>query len=268
MRKNIWALVITFIAGLVLGGALVNFLKPDAHTWMLVGVMLAGGLMGGSVNYFLSKSDDPADTNVTKSLFVGVGASLLVPLFLNMLSSNLLNATRNDPTAILVFLGFCLIASISSKAFITTISEKLLREVKEAKEEATEAKEAAQEARDETAKVKSDIVPLVGKETEPDVEADGGPSDFMLELARVTLDEHETTVLRALAYHRFSLRSVWGLSKETNYSRDSLNHILERLSELGLAGAKSGKDGKPRWFITEQGRNVLTAHAMASSARG
>ena len=86
-----------------------------------ISVMIAAGALGGVVNYFLNRKNDPEGSSIGKSITVGIGAALLVPLFLNMISSNLTEMIRGSSTTpadlskILVFAGFCLIAAISSR---------------------------------------------------------------------------------------------------------------------------------------------------------
>ena len=72
------------------------------------------------------------------NILAGIGAALLMPLFLSMLSSSLLpDMLAADPKLddFLVFGGFCLLAAISARTFIQTLSDKILREVKETKKE-------------------------------------------------------------------------------------------------------------------------------------
>ncbi|MBN2443723.1 MAG: hypothetical protein JXJ04_20345 [Spirochaetales bacterium] len=107
-------------------------------------VMLLAGTFGGIINYYLESENQPKKNKrsflLRKSIFLGVGASFIVPLFLYLISSNLIKMSDLDPKEILIFLGFCLIASISSRKFIETISSRILKEVKEAKLSAAEMK--------------------------------------------------------------------------------------------------------------------------------
>src|SRR6266849_838261 len=103
---------------------------------ILIAVMLAAGMVGGLLNYYMTQSADPEHTSILKSLLAGICASFLVPLFLNMISSNLIDAIRgganasSDVSKLFVFAGFCLIAAISSSAFIRTLSDRVLAEAK------------------------------------------------------------------------------------------------------------------------------------------
>lgn len=269
MRNNVGAAVIGFAAGVIAGGLLFSRLAPNPHAWMLIGVMVAGGLLGGAVNYLLTRADDEQRASLLMSLFAGLGAALLVPLFLNMLSSDLLRESKDEPLSVLVFLGFCLIAAISSRAFISTLSDRLLRQVREATEEAREARAEAQEAKDETAQVRSEVATIVERETEPEVEAaaaaPAAESSLVNLSEQVDLSEDEVMILRALAGGRYVNRSRSGLHKETGLGAGRVRVTLDSLVERGLAGAKaSRKDGLPRWFITDEGMRALNLFGSAA----
>lgn len=219
-------------------------------TYILL-VIVSAGLFGGLINYHLESPEQGSTRNLWRSLIVGTGASFLVPLFLNMISSNLLDVIRgssntpSDLSKLFVFAGFCLVASISSKAFITTISDRVLREAREARREVNAAKA-------ELAEVQAVIEPIIARETESD---SAEPQTVRSQAAHV---EHspEQKVLNALLPGRWSLRSLNGLAKETDMDPLEVNRILDDLIRRGLVARRTGKNG-PRWFITEDGRSAF-----------
>jgi hypothetical protein len=108
--------------------------------------MLFAGFLGGTVNYYLTytKKEDGGSRKYWTCVIIGLAASLLVPLFLKTISSNLINCTNSGcPQALdyLVFLGICLIAAIFSRRFIDSVAAKILKEAKEATEKAEQAQE-------------------------------------------------------------------------------------------------------------------------------
>jgi hypothetical protein len=227
---------------------------------MIVGVMLVAGFLGGLVNYFLARRDDPEDSSFWKSITLGVAASLLVPLFLNMISSSLLESIRNgasgtaDPSKVLIFLGFCLVAAISSTAFIKTLSDRILQEAKEAKKVARKADRKASEAQ-------SDIQPLVEKETEAEPFGDTSSTNAMAVPKPVT-DENEKKLLQALANGKWVLRTRTGLAKDTGIAKADVDRMMDDLRKRELVAYKlvvSRLDDKKtkRWYITNTGRQVI-----------
>lgn len=105
-------------------------------------IMLCSGLLGATISTGLS---DNGRTWLAWrwSAVTGVGAALLVPLFLQTVSSRLLADLLGATPATeqyFVFGGFCLLAAISSKRFITSLSERVLQEAKAAVQQAAEAR--------------------------------------------------------------------------------------------------------------------------------
>jgi len=97
-------------------------------------LMVGAGLLGGITNFFRIESDKKNLAALFGNMLMGISAALLIPLFLNMISSNLIKESTSDNSKLFILFGFCLIASLSSKAFIQTISERVLNEVKKTKE--------------------------------------------------------------------------------------------------------------------------------------
>jgi hypothetical protein len=125
--------------------------------WGVVGMMAVCGLAGGVVNMLtlldVGGNDGrglPATrTMVWRCLASGLLAAFLVPLFLQTISSQMLTDALDSTKGyapVLALAGFCLIAGVSSRAFIQTISERVLREVREAKDQASAAEGAAKQA--------------------------------------------------------------------------------------------------------------------------
>lgn len=210
--------------------------------------MVAAGLLGGAVNHFLSQETDPDQKYFGRNLWVGLAASFMVPLFLNMISSNLIDSIRGNATTpgdkskLFVFAGFCLVAAISSRAFIRTLSDRVLREAKEAQQQAREAKA-------DVAEVQSVIEPIVAKETESESPADTASAVSL----QTTLDDAEKTILRVLATGGWTLRSLSGIAKDSKIDKPTVAQLLERLVDKSLVGRKTGEKA-PRWFLTEAGR--------------
>jgi hypothetical protein len=107
--------------------------------------MVVVGAFGGWLNYlhsFDTVNDSQVDKHLkTKYVFLGIGSSILVPAFLKMIASDLIKATTPyDNINYLIFAGFCLVAAIFSRRFITSIGEKILEAAKKAEISAKENK--------------------------------------------------------------------------------------------------------------------------------
>lgn len=153
-----------------------------------------------------------------------------------MISSDLLSRSEGDLTVLLVFLGFCLIAAISSKAFIRSISDRILQKANEAVRVATETRE--------------EIDPLIQRSEESELGADEKKLDPK-ELA----DERKK-VLAALNHSRFTYRALSGVSKDTEIDKPRVREILSELESEGLAKGLQREKG-PRFYVTSKGVEML-----------
>ena len=76
------------------------------HIFILATVMLLAGIFGGLVNYYLYGDKDPDAASLPRFLVVGVGASFLVPVILDMVNSELVLESQGDPSRFTDFYRF------------------------------------------------------------------------------------------------------------------------------------------------------------------
>ncbi len=222
--------------------------------WHIAWVLLLAGLVGGLVNYVLASATDDILMAFWKHLAVGVAASFMVPLFLNMISADLIDKIRGSSAAqpdyskLFVLAGFSLVASISSRAFIQSVSARLLQEVKDANRKAEAAEANAAEA-------KAAVVPLVEQEVAAD-------SPSFTEQARLAssqdFSQEELHVLRALLDSPYTLRSLTGIAKDSGLERAAVNMTLGLLIDKNFVGQSTGTHGAPRWYATAAARALAT----------
>lgn len=109
------------------------------HTITIAVIIFVAGLFGGVVNYYRSYTiNSGSHRECMTCILIGVGASCLVPLFLSMISSNLIENSRSDDKYFFTFGGLCIIAAIFSNKFINSIGEKVLKEVQQTKEDVSD----------------------------------------------------------------------------------------------------------------------------------
>jgi hypothetical protein len=98
----------------------------DNYMLLLFGIMLGAGLLGGLANYFLGERGGAfSGRSLFKYVVLGVVAAFTVPLFLNMISSDLLAMARTRPIDLFVFGGFCLLFVLFSRRAVENLSERL-----------------------------------------------------------------------------------------------------------------------------------------------
>ena len=217
------------------------------HIFILAADMLLAGVFGGLVNFYLNSQTDPDATSLPRCIVVGIGASFLVPVILDVVSSELIIESQADPSKLLIFTGFCLIAAIVSRLFISNLSERILIQ-------AQTAHHKTDTVQHDLRMIKDELVPLIETETEQDVEAVFSDDEVLL--AHKELDITSSKVLKTLGTGRFIFRSIVGLCREANADENTMSRTLTVLVARDLAGKVSGKNGV-RWYITEKGRRVL-----------
>ncbi len=132
----------------------------NQHLIILAVIILLAGVIGGYTGYLIEKNKYVVTApealasyraEIRKKLVyfivTGCSAALLIPLFLSTISSQLMSEAQKDPLKYFVFGGFCLLVAVFSKQFISTLSEKLIKDLKE--EVALQATEKAEKVFDE-----------------------------------------------------------------------------------------------------------------------
>ncbi|MGB1091166.1 MAG: YEATS-associated helix-containing protein [Oceanobacter sp.] len=219
------------------------------HIFILATVMLLAGIFGGLVNYYLYGDKDPDAANLPRFLVVGVGASFLVPVILDVVNSELVLESQGDPSRLLIFTGFCLISSLISRFFVDNMSDRILSEAKV-------AKARSEEVHHNLRVMQQEILPLVDTETEQDALIEDDDEDYELDQE---LDVISSQVLKVLSNGRFIFRSLSGVCREANQEESTALKTLQVLVQRSLADRVNSKNGV-RWHITEKGRRVLEAN--------
>jgi hypothetical protein len=218
-------------------------------------VMFAAGVLGGIINFLITDARQEAPLKWWQHVIVGVGASFMVPLFLNMISSGLIDAIdkhKADASGLFVLAGFCLVAAVSARAFIQSISKRLLQEVREARETAQEAKAEAAEAQNAVAPFVEEDVPEIANTTTADEVLERSP--------QLELTPDGSRLLKAFADSSLSMRSLTGLARDSRLEKPRVNTLLSALMSKGLVVQTQSKGGQPRWYLSPAGRQ-LTARS-------
>lgn len=208
----------------------------------ILGIMLVMGLFGGFVNFLLTAKSDP-EQSLLKSLCAGIAASILVPLFLNTIGSNLLTSAKMPFANLLVLAGFCLIAAISSRAFMKSLAERLLQEAREVNMEVKEQAEKVEELISEP-------------EREPVEQTTGENRQGAEDSLPPHLEPNMIAVLKALLDTRFVMRTFSGIAMDTRLSTAEVGALLTDMEKRGLVQVVHRPRGV-RAVITAQGREAL-----------
>jgi hypothetical protein len=217
-----------------------------SHIGVLISIIAGCGLLGGIINYFRS-TDSFHNSNfiLYKSLITGLGAAALVPLFLKMISSDLLVTSKTNEIEYFVIGGFCLISSIFSAKFIETIGEKLQIQVDQVAKEVKE--------------VKNDLEEVT---TENDYErAILGSDEYE------KLNVEEKLILQKMYLSKFTYRSLSGIANEIYSTKDETLKLLNNLVIKGHIEKALRKNSTFRWKLSDNGR-ILVAENYDDESSG
>ncbi|MBK7326546.1 MAG: hypothetical protein IPI89_10610 [Propionivibrio sp.] len=210
----------------------------DSYMLMILLIMVVAGILGGVANYYLSdRQGEPVRRDWAKYLILGVISALTVPLFLNMLSSNLLEAARTRPVDFFVFAGFCLIYVVASRRFFENVANRLLHQMDQVKREMAQIKQAAPALREEPFELPAVV-------SEPEV-------------VRESLSYNDIEILRELAQESYVYGNLVGLTDKTGLARDLVSSRLAVLKSLGVIETRMNERNVLHWFVSPKGKQML-----------
>ena len=216
------------------------------HLWILVSIIAGAGLLGGASNYLMNRpeSDDRWRWfDFFRSLALGLSAAATAPLLLNILSSNLMQESEKNPLLYFVFAGFCLVAAIFSNRFLTSIGDRVLRELESVKKENAELANTTemvvmQQSDDRAVK----IAPRITR-------AAPTGEDDALESVSHKPNERER-LLGAFRQSPHLFRTAVGLAQETGISEPVVREQLRQLVTEGILRSLIRRsDGVECWML-------------------
>ena len=214
----------------------------DGHMLLILAIMVVAGVLGGIANYFLAdRHGEPARRDWVKYPVFGVVAALTVPLFLNMISSTLLEGARTKPVDFYVFAGFCLIYVVASRRLFENMVQRLMGQIDQVRRDVGHLK---QQKRDE---------PVVAAKSEPEpirlAELDPDPKEV--------LSYNDVEILRALAEESFVYGNLVAICESTGLARDFVSQRLTVMKAMGVIETRINDKNVLHWFVSARGKAVL-----------
>lgn len=210
----------------------------DGHLLLLLVIMVVSGVLGGAANFFLrDRMTSPDAKDWLKYPVLGVVAALTVPLFLNMISSNLLEGTRTRPIDLFVFAGFCLIYVVASRRLVENVANKLLAQLDQVRDDVTQLKERKPElpVQEATEAVVREV-----------------PKD-----PKEALSYNDVELLRAVSEESYIYGNLAGLADKTGLGRDLISQRLTVLKNLGIIETRISDKNVLHWFVSNKGKLML-----------
>lgn len=218
----------------------------DGFMLVLLAVMLLAGVLGGLANYYLSERYAQGGREMTKYVVLGVVAALIVPLLLNMLSSNLIAQARVNPVDLYVLGGVCLIFVVLTRRWFENLSQKLLNKVQAVEEEISQIKSLKSFA--ETPAPALENLPKAEEEIAASTEADA-------ELTKLSYNDVE--LMRTVGDGRYAYGNISGIAGDSGLSKDFINERLVVLKQVGLLELKINEKNVLHWFLSPKGKQFL-----------
>ena len=210
---------------------------------LVLGVMVISGTLAGLTNYFFSENYKPPVLRaILGRCLLGIVAALTVPLFLNIISSNLLSTAQKNPINLLVFNGICLIFAFVLFRFKEIVFVKPSQK---------------------TEKDKKDNTIIIPIKTEYGFER--SQREFLKDnKRRPKMSESELKILGSIADKKHTHTSLVDLLKDPELINEKVNETLSSLMAKGFVEQRLSKENRLFLYLTPKGHRVL-AKALGES---
>lgn len=206
----------------------------DTHMLLILAIIVLAGMLGGAANYFLAdRQGETSSRDWLKYPVLGVVAALTVPLFLNMISSTLLEGARTKPVDFFAFAGFCLIYVVASRRLLENVAQRLTGQFDQVKRELGHIKQEKRE----------NLIALAAKPAEPE--------------PREVLSYNDIEILRALAEENFVYGNLAALCECTGLARDFISQRLTVMKAMGVIETRINDKNVMYWGVSTRGKTVL-----------
>jgi DNA-binding MarR family transcriptional regulator len=210
---------------------------------LVLGVMVISGTLAGLTNYFFSENHKPPVLRaILGRCLLGIVAALTVPLFLNIVSSNLLSTAQKNPINLLVFNGICLIFAFVLFRFKEIVFVKPSQK---------------------TEKDKKDNTIIIPIKTEYGFET--SQREFLKDnRRRPGMSESELKILGSIADKKHTHTSLVDLLKDPELINEKVNETLSSLMAKGFVEQRLSKENRLFLYLTPKGHRIL-AKALGES---
>lgn len=214
-------------------------------------ILIIGGFAGltNFLNHYFD--DDIKKFEVLRYIASGVGAAILVPFLLSLLSSNLIkDAPAFDILNYFVFAGLCFVAGYYSDRFIALIGNNIMNDLAKTKREISKVSKSTEENKktiDLIVSTKADI-----DETEEQPEIDIKDIKGQLQLDDDTIKNQINSIIKSFNGET-KFRTTKSISKELDYDENITKKILEALQRKRVIEKLISGDGRVLWGLTSLG---------------
>lgn len=207
-------------------------------------IILSCGLIGGLANYHrFEYNKSTVIFEISKSLLTGVVASATVPLFLNMVSSNLMEEAiiPGNELKYFIFGGFCLIAAFFSNRFLQSISDRMIQDLQK----------KTLQIKEETLQNSNNLETIINNAL-----PNGDLDDEILISRSITSNEIGSNesmqnIMKAFKNNKYSFRTLKGISNDAGMNKSDAKKVIEDLREKNVINSFKKKDGTEIYSIKD-----------------
>ncbi len=197
--------------------------------------MVISGALGGMVSALVSARDDqPFFSLIIKHSLIGVVAALMVPLLLNLLSSDLLESGQTRPLKLFTLSGLCVICAVFSTRFLERMYGSRLKHERQYAQAVD--KNGAQPDRIEEQVLKAPPVRSPDKAKKP---------------------ENQSRILRELAVAEDAKLTLTDLMENTEISQKDFDETVSLLMAKGAVAQELSSGNQLKLVLTPRGRQQL-----------
>ncbi|PWN68561.1 hypothetical protein C1631_017890 [Chryseobacterium phosphatilyticum] len=218
--QSIRIIIIIFICGLI--GGIGNTFKERYCNWILL----------------------------VKNVLLGIIAATTIPLFLNLVSSDILKNIYEDENKhainYLIFSGFCIIAAFSSLNFLNTISGRVLQSLKE---EIKELKSDNESIRETNKRLDSNITAITPISNDK-------PSVENRDMEKFK-DPGYIEIISSIHNDENRFKPLDAVKNEVNMDNKEIDKKIEILKENNLVKEVISGEGEKAVALTEGAKQIL-----------
>jgi len=224
----------------------------------VIWTLVLGGLLGGFVNILRERrlpapERDPAQKAWVSLLLTcllpllqGLAAAGVVPLFLSLTKSTLLEDALTKNTDRAVLFGLAVVASVSAKPFLDSITKRALQDIEANKKAIADTKEKVEKIEDE----------IDEGEGGKDEKAEGIKS--LTSDSALPLVDDEKNILKAMRDSKWFKRTASGLERDLEAKPENLVAVLDGLTQKGLLvrHERTPTQENIRWSLSAAGKRA------------
>jgi hypothetical protein len=208
---------------------------PESYIILIVGIMVISGALGGMVSALVSARDDqPFFSLIIKHSLIGVVAALMVPLLLNLLSSDLLESGQTRPLKLFTLSGLCVICAVFSTRFLERMYGSRFKHERQYGQAVD--KNGDQPDRIEEQVLKAPPVRSPDKAKKP---------------------ENQSRILRELAVAEDAKLTLTDLMENTEISQKDFDETVSLLMAKGAVAQELSSGNQLKLVLTPRGRQQL-----------